>query len=111
MAQYQFTDVDEDLLIDVALDAGAEDVYSSADKSMIVEASWDSFLTVKDAMIASGFVPDHSEVTFLATTEISLEKGHAATLIALVDALEDLDDVQAVYTNGSISEAILAEID
>jgi YebC/PmpR family DNA-binding regulatory protein len=111
VAQYQFADVDEDLLIDAALDAGAEDVYSSADKSMIVEASWDSFLTVKDAMIASGFVPNHSEVTFLATTEISLEKAHAATLIALVDALEDLDDVQAVYTNGSISEAILAEID
>lgn len=111
VAQYHFVDVDEDSLIDVALDAGAEDVYSSADKSMIVEASWDSFLTVKDAMIASGFAPDHSEVTFLASTEISLDKGQAATLIALVDGLEDLDDVQAVYTNAEISDDILAEIE
>jgi len=111
VAQYHFVDVDEDSLIDVALDAGAEDVYSSADKSMIVEASWDSFLTVKDALIASGFAPDHSEVTFLASTEISLDKGQAATLIALVDGLEDLDDVQAVYTNAEISDDILAEIE
>lgn len=110
VAQYHFVDVDEDSLIDVALDAGAEDVYSSADKSMIVEASWDSFLTVKDAMIASGFAPDHSEVTFLASTEISLDKGHAATLIALVDGLEDLDDVQAVYTNAEISDTVLSEM-
>ena len=111
VAQYHFVDVDEDSLIDVALDAGAEDVYSSADKSMIVEASWDSFLTVKDAMIASGFAPDHSEVTFLATTKISLDNNNARTLMDLIDVLEDLDDVQSVHTNAEISDDILAEIE
>ena len=111
VAQYHFVDVDEDSLIDVALDAGAEDVYSSADKSMIVEASWDSFLTVKDAMIAAGFAPDHSEVTFLATTKISLDNNNARTLMDLIDVLEDLDDVQSVHTNAEISDDILAEIE
>ena len=111
VAQYHFVDVDEDSLIDVALDAGAEDVYSSADKSMIVEASWDSFLTVKDAMIASGFAPDHSEVTFLATTKISLDNNNARTLMDLIDVLEDLDDVQSVHTNAEILDDILAEIE
>jgi len=103
--------VDQDRLMDAALEAGAEDLNSHEDGSVDIEASWEEFLNVKEALIAGGFVPAHAELTMVADTTVPLDKDGAEKLLRLIDALEDLDDVQHVYTNAEISSEILVQLD
>jgi len=103
--------VDQDRLMDAALEAGAEDLNSHEDGSFDIEASWEEFLNVKEALIAGGFVPAHAELTMVADTTVPLDKDGAEKLLGLIDALEDLDDVQHVYTNAEISSEILVQLD
>ncbi|MDE0746822.1 MAG: YebC/PmpR family DNA-binding transcriptional regulator [Porticoccaceae bacterium] len=103
--------VDQDRLMDAALEAGAEDLNSHEDGSVDIEASWEEFLNVKEALIAGGFVPAHAELTMVADTTVPLDKDGAEKLLGLIDALEDLDDVQHVYTNAEISSEILVQLD
>jgi len=103
--------VDEDKIMEAALEAGAKDLNSNEDGSVDVEASWEEFLNVKEALIAAGFVPAHAEVAMVADTTVSLDKNGAEKLLGLIDALEDLDDVQNVYTNAEISSEVLAQLD
>ena len=103
--------VDQDSLMDAALEAGAEDLNSHEDGSVDIEASWEEFLNVKEALIAGGFVPAHAELTMVADTTVPLDKDGAEKLLRLIDALEDLDDVQHVYTNAEISSEILVQLD
>ena len=65
---------------------------------------------MRDALVAAGFEPAHAEVTMRASTEVSLDEDDGRTLLKMLDALEDLDDVQNVYANGDIPEALLAEL-
>ncbi|MEZ5529753.1 MAG: YebC/PmpR family DNA-binding transcriptional regulator [Porticoccaceae bacterium] len=102
--------VDEEKLMDVALDAGAEDVVTNDDGSVDVLTGWEDFLSVKDALIAEGLEPENAEVTMLASTTVPLDKEGAEKLLALVDHLEDLDDVQNVYTNADISSEVMEEL-
>lgn len=102
--------VDEEKLMDVALDAGAEDVVTNDDGSVDVLTGWEDFLSVKDALIAEGLEPENAEVTMLASTTVPLDKEGAEKLLALVDHLEDLDDVQNVYTNADISAEVMEEL-
>ncbi|TNE76375.1 MAG: YebC/PmpR family DNA-binding transcriptional regulator [Gammaproteobacteria bacterium] len=102
--------VDEELVMEVALEAGAEDVVSNDDGSVDVLTGWEDFSAVKDALVAAGLAPENAEVTMLASTTVELDKEAAEKLLALVDHLEDLDDVQNVYTNADISEAVMAEL-
>ena len=103
--------VDQDRLMDAALEAGAEDLNSHEDGSVDIEASWEEFLNVKEALIAGGFVPAHAELTMVADTTVPLDKDGAEKLLGLIDVLEDLDDVQHVYTNAEISSEILVQLD
>ncbi|MEE9358097.1 YebC/PmpR family DNA-binding transcriptional regulator [Candidatus Vondammii sp. HM_W22] len=103
-------DANEDTIMEAALEAGAEDVITHDDGSVEVVTSPDNFSTVNDAIVASGLAPDHAEMTFSATTLAKLDRDTAEKLLRMVDVLEDLDDVQDVYTNADISDEILDAI-
>lgn len=102
---------DEEQVMDIALEAGAEDVQSHDDGSLEVITGFEDFVAVKDAMVAAGLEPDDAEVTMIAGTAVPVDRDGAEKLMGLVDALEDLDDVQNVYTNVDIPDAVLAEME
>jgi len=103
--------VDEDQVLDAALEAGAEDVIAHDDGSIDVTTAWEDFGVVKSALQAAGLEPEESEITMIPSTSITLDAAGAATVLALVDMLEDLDDVQNVYTNAEIPAEVFAELD
>ncbi|SMF96814.1 DNA-binding regulatory protein, YebC/PmpR family [Methylomagnum ishizawai] len=102
--------VDEDRLMEAALEAGADDVVPNEDRSVDVLTRPDSFEAVRDALVAAGFKPDTAEVTMRASTSVALGQEDAEKMIRLLERLEDLDDVQNVYSNADISEDILAKL-
>ncbi|MBK1702245.1 YebC/PmpR family DNA-binding transcriptional regulator [Thiococcus pfennigii] len=102
---------DEDAVIEAALEAGAEDVIVNDDGSLDVITTPEGFAAVKDALTAAGFDTEAAEVTFNAATQAELDAETAERLLKLVDALEDLDDVQAVYHNADIADEIMAALD
>ncbi len=103
--------VDEDALMDAALDAEAIDVINYDDGAVDVMTTPENYLTVKAALIAAGFEPDNAEVTMQAATMAELEADDAEKMLRLIDRLEDLDDVQDVYSNADISDEIMASLD
>ncbi|MFT5350661.1 MAG: YebC/PmpR family DNA-binding regulatory protein [Planctomycetota bacterium] len=100
--------MDEDVLMEAALEAGAEDIVSNEDGSIDIVTAADDLVNVKEALIASSHEPENAEITMQASTSCSLEQKTAESMIRLLDMLEDLDDVQKVYSNADISEEILA---
>ncbi len=102
--------VDEDQLMEVALEAGAEDIESNDDGSVDVITAWEEFGAVKQALAEAGLQSEGGEVTMIASTTVELDSGGAETILGLVDMLEDLDDVQNVYTNADIPESGLAKL-
>jgi YebC/PmpR family DNA-binding regulatory protein len=102
--------VDEDAVMEAALEAGAEDVITNDDGSVDVLTSPEEFETVKQAMAAAGYKPDEAEVTYNASTNAELDESDAEKLLRMVDMLEDLDDVQNVYTNADIADEILEKL-
>ncbi len=101
---------DEDKVLEIALEAGADDVLVQDDGSLDVMTSPENFGGVKDALAKAGLVPISSEVAMLASTEAELDFETAEKLLRLVDHLEDLDDVQNVYSNASISDDIMNKL-
>ncbi|MEL0066901.1 MAG: YebC/PmpR family DNA-binding transcriptional regulator [Gammaproteobacteria bacterium] len=101
--------VDEDDIMEAALEAGAEDVISSEDGSIEVITSPEEFGPVKDALDAGGFEAINAEVTRLADNQSELSVADAQKLLRLIDVLEDLDDTQNVYHNGDIPDQALEE--
>ena len=101
---------DEDAIMEAALEAGAADVVSNDDGSVDVLTEPENFVDVKEAMIAAGFEPEQAEVTMRATSTTALERDDAEKMIRLLERLEDLDDVQNVYSNADISEEILDQL-
>ncbi|MDA8782790.1 YebC/PmpR family DNA-binding transcriptional regulator [Porticoccaceae bacterium] len=99
--------VDEEGLMDAALEADALDVKSHEDGSVDVETSFEDFLNVKDALVAAGFEPAHAEVSMVADITVPMDVEGAEKLLAMIDSLEDLDDVQNVYTNAEIPDAVM----
>ncbi|MDQ7073792.1 MAG: YebC/PmpR family DNA-binding transcriptional regulator [Gammaproteobacteria bacterium] len=95
---------DEDAIMEAALEAGADDVESHDDGSIDVLTSADEFVNVKEAMIAAGFEPDNSDVTMKAATEVDLDLEQGIKMLRMLDVLEDLDDVQNVYSNANIPD-------
>ncbi len=101
---------DEDVLMEAALEAGAEDVVASEDGSVEVITTQEGFVDVKEAMIAAGHEPELAEVTKRADNEVVVDAEHGVKLLKLLDVIEELDDVQNVYNNADIpSEAYEAE--
>ena len=102
--------VDEDALMDAALEAGAEDLVANDDGSVDVTTPWEEFSAVKEALEGAGFTAEGGEVTMIASTTVPVDASGAEKLMGLVDALEDLDDVQNVYTNVEIPDDVLASL-
>ena len=94
----------EDKVMDVALEAGAEDVITDEEGAIEVLTLPLDFEAVKNALEAAGLVPDIAEVTMRAENAIALTGDDAARMQKLLDVLEDLDDVQNVFHNAEISE-------
>jgi len=101
---------DEEQLLDLALEVGADDVTTNDDGSIDVWTAPEDFITVNEAIEAAGLKADSAEITMQASTDVSLELDDAEKVIRLVDTLEDLDDVQNVYTNADFSDEVLANL-
>ncbi|MGI2027069.1 YebC/PmpR family DNA-binding transcriptional regulator [Endozoicomonas acroporae] len=102
--------VDEEQLMDAALEAGAEDVVTNDDGSVEVLTEWTEFMAVKDALEAAGLTPAGGEVAMIASTQTELDLAGAEKVMKLIDRLEDLDDVQNVYTNADISAEVMEQL-
>jgi len=94
----------EDQVMEVAIDAGAEDVLANEDGSVEVISAPADFEAVKGALAKAGLKPAFAEVTMKPTSETVLKGDDAARMQKLLDALESLDDVQEVYTTAAIEE-------
>ncbi len=100
---------DEDAIMEAALEAGAEDVVTDEDGSIEVTTSVEDFHSVVDAMTAAGHPPERSEIAQRASTETVLDEAGAEKMLKLLDVLEDLDDVQNVYSNADFPDTVLQE--
>ena len=98
--------LDEDTVMEVALEAGADDIDTAEDGAIDVYTTINEFGSVKDAMDAAGFQAANAEVTQVPSTKAELDADSAPKLLRLIDALEELDDVQEVYHNGDISQEV-----
>ena len=104
------TGSNEDTVMEAAIEAGAEDVVVDDDGSIEVLTAPEDFEQVRDAMVAAGLQADNAQVTMRASTSAELGVKEAGSMIKLLEMLEDLDDVQEVYSNADISEDVLAQI-
>ncbi|BAN69546.1 YebC/PmpR family DNA-binding transcriptional regulator [endosymbiont of unidentified scaly snail isolate Monju] len=95
---------DEDAIMEAALEAGAEDVVTNDDGSIDVYTEPSDFEAVRDGLTGAGLEPANAEITFEADTLVAVEGEAAEKLLKMIDFLEDLDDVQEVYTNADIAE-------
>lgn len=98
---------DENAVMEAALEAGAEDVIPSEDGSFEIRTAPEDFLQVKEALTQAGYQVE-GEVTMIPSTETELDPETAGKVQRLIDMLEDLDDVQAVYTNAVFPEEATA---
>lgn len=101
---------DEDKIMEVALDAGADDIQNNEDGSIDVLTAPESFSAVKDELETSELYPENAEIAMLPATEVTLDQEEAEKVLRLIDMLEDLDDVQNVYHNADIPEEVLETI-
>lgn len=102
--------VDEDAVMEAAMDVGADDIVTEDDGSVSVMTSPEEYLSIKEAMVAAGFEPESSEVTMDAENKAELDVKNAEQMLRLIDVLEELDDVQEVYSNADISEDVMAQV-
>ena len=100
----------EDAIMEAALEAGAEDIITDEDGSIEVITSPEDFIDVRDALVKAGYASESAEITMRASTSSPVDLEGAQTMVRLLDMLEDLDDVQKVYSNADIPEDILAQL-
>ena len=94
----------EDEVMEVALEAGADDIVTEEDGSIEVVTSPEAYADVVSAMEEAGLTPANSEVTMRASMEVELDVETGQKVLRFLDVLEDLDDAQAVYSNADIPE-------
>ena len=95
---------DTDKAIELAIETGANDVDTEDDGAVTIETSPETFASVKSAVEKAGFTVSFAEITMVATNEVSLDQEISEKAIKMIDLMEDLDDVQAVYTNAAFAE-------
>jgi YebC/PmpR family DNA-binding regulatory protein len=100
---------EEEPLLEIALEAGAEDL-ADAESTWEIRTDPTALARVRDALDSAGVPLLSAELTMLPQTTVPVERGNARQVLALIEALEDLDDVQNVYANFDISDAVLAEM-
>jgi YebC/PmpR family DNA-binding regulatory protein len=101
---------DEEHIMELALEAGADDVVTNDDGSVDVLTTPTAFETVKQTMLEADLQPEQAEVTMRASNSASLDLDNAQKMVKLLDMLEDLDDTQNVYSNADISDDIMAQL-
>jgi YebC/PmpR family DNA-binding regulatory protein len=106
---FEKSDVDEEILMDIALDAGAEDIRDEEDTFEVI-SPMEYFEAVKKALDEKNLPYVLAELTMLPQSTVKLEDKHAEQMLRLIDGLEDSDDVQKVYSNFDIPENILEEL-
>ena len=101
------SNVNEDKLTEIALDAGADDLADEGDRWEVITGPKE-FDAVLEAIKAAKITPEYAEVTMVASTHQKLEGNQATAMMRLLEVLEDLDDTQNVYTNFDMDEATMA---
>jgi YebC/PmpR family DNA-binding regulatory protein len=104
------TGSDEDQIMEVSLETGVDDIVTNEDGSIDVLTSPDDMLSTKEALLEVGLTPENAEVTMQASANVSLGLNEAGKMVRLLEMLEDLDDVQNVYSNADISAEVLNQI-
>src|SRR5690606_37619653 len=96
---------DEDKVTEAAIEAGADDIVTyPEDGSIDVLTDPETFAEVRDAMVAAGVEPAQAEVTWRADNDVEVDGETGQQVVKLLDWLEDIDDVQAVYSNAELGE-------
>jgi YebC/PmpR family DNA-binding regulatory protein len=101
---------DEDSVMEVALEAGADDVISQEDGGIEVITPWEILGKVRSALESAGIAVAHADINMAPSLMVELDEETAAKNLKLIDMLEDLDDVQAVFTNANFTEALMEKI-
>ena len=104
LIEFERAAVDADALLEAGLEVGADDVVEGEDVIEVV-ADPKQFEAVRDALVAKGFQPANAQITMRPSTTVQLAGAHAKSMLELAEALEDLDDVQEMFSNFDISEA------
>ena len=105
-----FSSGNEDDIMEVAIDSGADDIIVNDDNSIDVVTSPENFFPVKDALIKNNLNPDYSQITMEPASRIDLNLEDAEKFLKLIERLEDLDDTQEVYHNAEISDELMSEL-
>lgn len=100
-------EVDEDELLEAALELGADDVVAQEDGSFEVVTQPSEFIAVKEGLLAAEFAAEQAEIAMVPSTTAIMDQDGAEKILRLIDTLEDLDDVQNVYTNAEIPDEIM----
>jgi YebC/PmpR family DNA-binding regulatory protein len=103
-------DVSEDRILEVGLEYGLEDI-EGRESSFVLTTDPSSMVSVRSALQNAGLDYESADVEFVAAASIPVDAGTARTVIKLIEALEDSDEVQSVYSNFDISPEVLAELE
>ena len=107
---YVSGDIEEDRILEVALESGAEDVKREGN-TWVIYTSSEGFSEVKEGMIKKGIPISSAQITMIPQNTVKVEGKNAETIIKLFQALEDHDDVQEVYSNFDIPEEIMEKME
>ncbi|WP_028238516.1 YebC/PmpR family DNA-binding transcriptional regulator [Stutzerimonas azotifigens] len=102
--------VNEDALMEAALEAGADDIVTNDDGSIEVFTAFTDFIAVSEALTEAGFKPEEAEIAMVPSTTATLDLETAQKVLKLIDMLEDLDDVQNVYSNADIPDDVMEQL-
>ena len=100
----------EDELLEIVLEAGAEEINDFGETWQIVSEATD-FVAVRTALQEAGVDYDSAEASFLPSMQVPLDAEGAKKMMRVIDALEDSDDVQNVYANGDVSDEVMAQLE
>lgn len=100
---------DEDVVMEIALESGAEDIETNDDGSIDVTTDSVDFRNVLDALVEKGINTESAEISMVPSTFVELDLEDGERVLKLLDLLEDLDDVQNVYSNANFPDELLAE--
>jgi len=101
---------DEDTLMEAAIEAGADDVLADADGSIEVLTAPADFEAVQTALQAADLMAENAEIAQRASVSVEIDEDGAISMLKMLDTLEDLDDVQNVFSNAEIPDEILAKL-
>ena len=101
---------DPDDLMELAIESGAEDIEINDDGSIEIETTPQNLVDVKESIVDAGINVDINQLVMKASTEVSVERKHAESMMKLLETLDDLDDVQKVHSNIEFTDEILSSI-